>query len=71
MSEINDRAATGRQWGRPHRPLVCWACEELLALRTLTGQQLIEADATLVETGGRPAIACRCGAVTRVAPRDD
>lgn len=53
---------------RPRWPLVCWACEELLALRSATGQLVLDADAELTESSGTPAIACRCGAVTMLSP---
>ena len=53
---------------RPRWPLVCWACEELLALRSATGQLVLDADAEVMESNRIPAIACRCGAVTMVPP---
>lgn len=59
------------EWRTPGRPLVCWAREELLALRTATGELVLEADAALAELAGVPAIVCCCGAVTLLLPADD
>ena len=52
-------------------PLVCWACEELLALRSATDQFVLDADAELATAVGIAAISCRRGAVTIIPPMDD
>lgn len=59
------------QTRQPGRPLVCWACEELLAVRAASGELVLEADAEPAELSGIPAIVCRCGAVTILLPADD
>lgn len=68
MSCADGRQLIFRAQERPRWPLVCWACEDLLALRSATGQRVLDADTEVTESSGTPAITCRCGAVTRLLP---
>jgi hypothetical protein len=52
------------------RPLACWACRELLAVRAANSKLVLEADAVVAKLAGVPAIVCRCGAVT-LLPADN
>lgn len=51
-----------RHW--PGRVIRCWACDDLLALAGHVGRLIVEADAEMTTTGGRPVIVCPCGART-------
>src|SRR2546426_360527 len=51
------------------QPLHCWACEELLAIRSATGGLLLEADARVAVADDQRVLTCGCGACTCLPER--